>query len=50
LESEPIILLLLLIGGLVLLMMSGLPIAFCFLLMTLGGAIYFWDFMPVCHC
>jgi len=44
LESEPIILLLLLIGGLVLLMMSGLPIAFCFLLMTLGGAIYFWGF------
>ena len=35
-------LLLLIFGGLAILMMTGLPIAFCFILLNIIGAVFFW--------
>jgi len=45
LESELVIIFVFLVGGLMLFMMSGLPIAFCFLLMTMGGLSISGDIM-----
>ena len=41
-DPEVLKILLIIIAGLVVLFITGMPVAFCFITITLGGVIYFW--------
>lgn len=43
-DSQTLLSLILIVGGLILLLATGLPVAFCFFTVTIGGVIAYWGY------